>query len=450
MRFASILIVIISLLSTGCTWIGWGSGGEIVTAEVEFEQIDVQQFTQDRLIFEGTQKGESAFYIYDMHQKTLSRQSESIQWLHHDEEVYYLGSNGKVTVDTNDGKDRLVWTTPDGDEREIETSSEGPLLFSVAPDHRSVLYWQESLDESEVYSYEFDREKRQLIDSFSGPLRPHDISWSGDGKYIMLKEQEVYRLSDGERVLQIDGVQARWSPVAGELLVLERDQSDLSVPRDVEIDYGHRIVKYDVLSQNRATLFPLGREEDDEHPSLVLSEPVWDGQGRFFAFVTGGVSGHQVYFEKVHVMDTQGGFHHVENEQNLRPSTIKKMSFSPDSTFFAYTAANGLLKVLDIPSQKSKVFDVSPQLKYDDDRYLLYHADEAWILGHHEIRRLSGDLEEKSVYRSKGELVRFFVASDGESLLVIERESDRYRLKYVTLHNGEAPSEASEALKYGK
>lgn len=450
MRLVSLLIAIFSLWITGCTWIGWGSHDEIVTTEAEFEQIDVQQFTQNRLIFEGTKKGETAFYIYDMYQKTLSRQSEPVNWSHLDEDVYYLKNNGKVTIETNNGKDRLIWSTSDGEEREIgQASSEGSLLFSIAPDCGSLMYWQKSLDESDVYIYEFEREKRHFVDSFSGPLRPDDISWSGNGQYVMFKEREVYRLSDGGHVLQIDGVQARWSPVGDELLVLERDQSDLNVPQDVEIDYGHRIVKYDVLSKNRETLFPLEREEDEEHPPLVLSEPVWDDQGRFFAFVTGGVSGHQVYFEKVHVMDSQGGFHHVENEQNLRPSTIEKMSFSPDSAFFAYTAANGLLKVLDIPSQKSKVFDVSPQLKYDDGRYLLYTADEAWVLGHHEIRRLSGGLEEKSVYRSEGELVRFFVASDGESLLVIERESDRYQLKYVTLHDGETPSEANEVSYMG-
>lgn len=439
-------MLIVSLISTGCTFFTAGQGDGEITTEARFERIQVHDFVQNRLVFEGTRDGKSSVYIYDMNEKSLTKRQSAVDWTSEKNRVHYLGDYGIVALKTGKGKDWLVLTGPNGDEKElVEAPAERSLQLSVAPDDDCLLYWTESAGESNIYIYDLQREQHQLVTRFSGRMTTDEVSWSGNGKYVMLKEQTVYRVPGGEEVLDFAGSDAAWSPVGDELLVLERDKDRGKLPKEIEKNYGHRIVKYDVLSGDKQQLFPVEKEapevtEEDlaqgipltEPLPLILGELVWDEQGRFFAFATGKVNGELLQYEKVHVMDVQGGFHHVENEQNLRPSSIEDMSFSPNSDFFSYTA-NGLLKVLYIPTQKSKIFDVYTQMRNGEDRYLTYTKNDAWVMGSHEIRRLSSGLEEKSVYRSMDELMQFFVAASGESILVIEREGDQYQLKLVSL-----------------
>ncbi|WP_169835404.1 hypothetical protein [Novibacillus thermophilus] len=429
-----------SLFCTGCSFFHAGQNDVWQTTEADFEQIDVRHFAQNRLTFEGIRNGESSVYTYDMHEKTLTRNQGSVGWANSNDSFHYLGAYGKVTLQKSEAASSLILKDQDGNEKElVQVSAEQSLGLSVSPNRKSLLYWAGNGSESDVYLYDLERDEHAFVNNFSGLLQEEDVSWSGNSKYVMLEERQIYRVADGAEVMEIeDAAQTSWSPVSDELLVLERDADGMKLPGSVEKNYAHRIVKYDVFNKEKEQLFPRS-----EGPlPLILDEIVWGEQGRFFAFVTGSVNGEQVYYRQVHVMDPQGGFHHVENEQNARPFAIEDITFSPNGDFLSYTA-NGLLKVLYIPTQKSKVFDVYTQNQAADNRYLVYNRDEAWVMAGHEVRRLMSGLEEKSVYRSDEELLRFFVANDGESLLVIERKSDQYALKLVSLLEQETEAEAN-------
>ena len=71
---------------------------------------------------------------------------------------------------------------------------------------------------------------------------------------------------------------------------------------------------FDLSSGEKFELYP-AEGEKLEMPPLVLDEVVWDDSGRLFAFSTGSVNGGEVTYDKVHIMDPQGGFHHVENDK---------------------------------------------------------------------------------------------------------------------------------------
>lgn len=443
MKRRAIIILIIALFSNGCAFFGIGSGREEMTTEASFEQIRVQAFAQNRLVFEGTRRQETSHYIYDMNQKKLSQ--GSVRWQQEQDRIHYLGGGGTIALQLDDGVDRLVWTDRNGHEQELaHTTSQRLLKFSVAPNDGSLVYWIENGSGGDFFIYDLEREKETFVASFTQPLHRDDIAWSVDGRYVMVLGQHVFQVPSGKDVWEVTGEQAVWSPVAPELLVLKKSADSVQPPKGVDIRYGHRIVKIDMQVKEEEQLFPqeTTKEEttsyDDavdaslEPPPLILDELVWDERGQLFAFLTGWVSEDQVHYEKVHVMDAQGGFHLIENEQNLRPSAIEGLSFSPDGDFFSYTAA-GLLKVLYLPTQQSKIFDVFTQMQQEDSQFLEYSRNDVWVLSNNEIKRLGKGLEEKTVYRSPYELMQFFVSTNGQELLVIEREDDQYLLKLVSL-----------------
>lgn len=422
------LTFMISLVVAGCSLLGIGQHDEWQTENVQFDRIDVYSFEQDRLTFTGTRDGETSVYVYDMKAKTLIRKENSVNWVQSRDQVYYLGEHGKLTLNREGGRERLVLTNPDGMEKEVLHVSQGlSIRLSVSPNGKYIVYWTEDEGETEVHVYDVVRDEHTLLQNMSGTLKNDDVQWSANGGYVMLKQRDVYRVTGAEKVLTLEkAASASWSPARDQLVVLERDQDGVKLPREADKNYGHRIVTFDLSSGEKIELYP-AEGEKLEIPPLVLDEVVWDDSGRLFAFSTGSVNGGEVTYDKVHIMDPQGGFHHVENEQNLRPSTVEDLTFSPDGTFFSYTA-NGLLKVLYIPTQQSKVYDVYTQLK-DDYRYLAYKANETWILGSHEIKRLGKGLEEKTVYRSSHELLQFFISDGGDHLLVVERVGDHFQLK---------------------
>ena len=428
-RITTVIIVI--LLVTGCRLFGSEGSGETMTTEASFTEISVKQFAHNRLVFEGVQKDEKAAYIYDMHQKTLTRKQGDIDWQQDDQRLRYLKDNRKLVLERSDNMERILLTDADGnDEQLVQAPINSGLQYSVAPNDASMLFWKIEGDETSLYLYDFIRGNEQKVTELSDMLDHDDIAWSTNGKYVMVNKRSVYSVPEGKEVLELRGGFASWSPTAAQLLIVEQDANNIKPPEDVDIAYGHRIIRLDMLSGEKAQLFPV--KPDVEPLPLILDQPVWDQQGRYFAFITGSISGEQIVYEKVHVMDVSGGFHHVENEQNLRSSVIAGLSFDPSSNLFSYTAG-GLLKVLHLPTQLSKVFDVYTQMQQEDSHYLKYSDHDAWVLADGEIKRLSNDLEEKTVYRSSHELRDFFVQSNGNQLLVIERDSDQYHLKLISL-----------------
>lgn len=436
-------MMVISIIMSGCA-LFHADRDEVRTTEATFTQIEVIDFAQDRLKFTAAKGGTRAEYTYDIHDKKLSRHPHHSDDGEKAETVQYVDAFGKVTLETGARNSRLLLTDREGNETALVRApvQEG-LQFTVSPDRSCLLYWMRKDRESRVYLYDVAENTHTLIGNFTGDLNEEAVSWAESGRYVLIQNRYVYQTADGAEVLAIDAVEANWTPGSDALLVIEEADDAPALPPDTEAVYGHRLVKYDVPSGDKAQLFPAQNNNEEAAsaaPVLISDELVRDESGKFFSFVTGRVQGDRVVEDRVHVMDVHGGFHHIENEQNLRPAAIEGVTFSPNSTFLSYTVG-GLLKVLHIPSQKSKVFDVYTHVQSEDSRFFTYNDNDMWIAGSHEIRRLSEGWEEKVIYRAADEIYDFFVSADGEQLLLIEQDSGEYTLKLVSLlddHEAEA------------
>lgn len=422
------------LLLSGCSFF---DNGRQVTREAVFQYIQVRDFEQGRLQFEGTLKDKTYSYVYDMGEEVLYRRKGSVKT----EEVVYaknnLGHNGNVTVEMSDGKSRLIWKQADGERKELaQVNKDNGLSVSIAPNQAFLMYWSANNEVSRLHLYDLGQQRRTFSLDTSGRLGAKDVLWSPDSLYVLIKRKHIYRVPDGEEVLQLNKGWGFWTAAPNELLALHQERKEPRLVKREKKRYGHRIVKYNLQTGEKEELFRIAENAVKSGAELsnpfILGEIVIDSSGRYFAFTTGRVAGGDIYYEKVHIMDRQGGFHHIENEQNLRPPMLDHLSFSSDSQYFAYTAS-GLLKVLHIPTQKSKVFDVYTHLKDEDRPFLIYGKENVWVLGNREVRSLSSELEEKIVYESPDELVHFFVSEDEEKLLVVERGRNTYRLKLVAL-----------------
>ena len=185
------LTFMISLVVAGCSLLGIGQHDEWQTENVQFDRIDVYSFEQDRLTFTGTRDGETSVYVYDMKAKTLIRKENSVNWVQSRDQVYYLGEHGKLTLNREGGRERLVLTNPDGMEKEVLHVSQGlSIRLSVSANGKYIVYWTEDEGETEVHVYDVVRDGHTLLQNMSGTLKNDDVQWSANGGYVMLKQRD--------------------------------------------------------------------------------------------------------------------------------------------------------------------------------------------------------------------------------------------------------------------
>lgn len=441
MRSTICLIGVIALLCSGCMF-GSGPSDFRNTTEMTFRDIEVQQFEHNRLLFKGTKKNHTETYIYDLSQETLLITQNDHLLTPQQKRTYYLGEYGKLSHVADKDKNRLVLERSAHRDPEdiVNVPQRIDLGVSVSPNQESFLYWTMNDGQSQLYLYDLDQGVSEKVDGFPGKIRSEDIAWSATGDYFLLKSRQVFRSSDGKNVLTIPNGQAYLSPSRDELIALEKAEKKGKSSLEIDRFYGHRIVKY-TLGTGEAE--PLFSSSSGENITLIFDQLVWDHQGLFFAFVTGDVRDEQIFYEKIHIMDVAGGFHHVENEQNLLPTSVTDLSFNPSSHFFTYTA-NGLLKVLYIPTQRTKLFDVYAQMQNQNNHYMIYGRDAVWVLESHAIKKLGHDLEEKTVYETKDELLSFYVDSNEHKLMVIERNGEQHEMRLITLNEDHTPESEAD------
>ncbi|WP_054950576.1 WD40 repeat domain-containing protein [Numidum massiliense] len=452
MRYKSVTLVLLALLLSGCALFGGGSD-EQLTTEADFSEINVLSFTDNRLIFEGKKRKKESLYIYDINKETLRRYPLSRKW-EDDERREYIEGYGTVAVETDETNDRLVLTDGDGQTKQLfSLPSAHSLQFSVSPNKQWLAYWAGNGAHGELYIYDLQRQEQLVLASFSGEMPLEDVAWSPSGHYVMVRGSDVYQLSSKKKVLDFKGGRGYWSPARDELVAILKDQQAKPLPKNIKQTYGHSLVAYDLTVDEKESLYPeeavqaAEDQKQDKENTVIFDDVVWDQSGRYFAFLTGVVNSDSVYYEKVHIMDPGGGFHHIENEQNLRPSSIADMVFSPGRQFFAYTA-NGLLKVLDISTQKTKVFDVYTYARTEGNPFISFSGGSTWVLGSRDVRRLSAGLEEKIVYESEDELMSFFVSNKADKMIVVKRNGDEYHLKLVPISEKEKKEGTDEAPNY--
>ena len=172
---------------------------------------------------------------------------------------------------------------------------------------------------------------------------------------------------------------------------------------------GKQILLLDVETKKQQVIYETSSEE------WLVKEVVWDPTGEICAFVTGKQEQDEVFYEKVHVMDRKL-FHFIESEQNLIPSQLSNLRLSMGGQYLSYEM-NGILKLINLQSQESRVYDVYTQGKRSEAGYIHYDENGVWLAQNHAILFVAGDMEEKEVYRTPHPLLGFYLSSDSDKLL---------------------------------
>ena len=164
--------------------------------------------------------------------------------------------------------------------------------------------------------------------------------------------------------------------------------------------------------------------------SWIVGQPAWDPAGRYLAFPTGKQQDGEIFFEEVHVTDGKI-FHYVESEQNLLSTRLKHLTLSPGGDYLCY-AINGILKLVDLRTLESRVYDVYNQVQSDSE-YVRFDPGGVWLAQNHEILFVKDNMEEREVYRTRQKVLGFHLSGKRDKLLVREESAKGQVLKLIDL-----------------
>jgi hypothetical protein len=252
------------------------------------------------------------------------------------------------------------------------------------------------------------------------------VEWSPSGKYILVGGNRIYRASDGRIAQRLNGTAGTWSPERDRLLYVAQNRSapGRETPLPAEV-LGQQVWLFDLDTNKRQRVYQAPGEE------WVFQGLTWDPEGRFFAFPTGKRIDRKWVVQEVHVMDGKM-FHYVENEQNELPTELKHLLLSEDGRYVSY-AANGILKLINLRTQESRVYDVTMQVQRDQSEFVRYDPRGVWLGQTHRILHVSDTMEEEEIYRSQHPLAGFYLSSRRDRMLVMEEGSQGTQLRLIDL-----------------
>ncbi|MCS1352035.1 hypothetical protein [Mechercharimyces sp. CAU 1602] len=255
------------------------------------------------------------------------------------------------------------------------------------------------------------------------PNHPAFVQWSSDEQSLLLNEHDLYNTENGKKIDSIEGSGATFVPHKNVLTYLQGEKK----LRDYAIPMGHKIIWRDLQTNKETTLYTAAKEE------WVIDRILWDEEGEAYSFATGKIVNEEPQIDRVHVKDLQL-FHYVESEQNLLPTSLNYHTLSNRGTYLSYTM-NGVLKLLNLESQQSRVFDVYPYAERSNPDFIYYRASGVWIAQAHEIIRIAEEMEEKVMYHTPLSIQNYYLSENEQNLIVFEQDTDsKIRLRLVNLH----------------
>ncbi|MFD1428125.1 hypothetical protein JOD24_002576 [Kroppenstedtia sanguinis] len=427
--------LLLLFLCGGVIWFIWVTGQDAsspgVLYEADFLEITPYLFQNDRFYFWGKTKNSSGYYIFNAKKNQLKK----VNWTDRygdSKAVHHLGDGSKIQILDNK-KDRQLFLER-GDQM-VKVSDSLPLVKEpvfISPKGNAFVYCEKSGSKwvLRLYSLQSGEDEVLVKGVKETTVSGEDWgSWSADGRYLLVGN-EVYRGSDGKRVYTLaGGYTGVWSPKGARLVYVVPPQNRKNSENKSE-------ERPSLLGKRVAVLHPDRGKTETLHRTVkgswIVGHPVWDPTGRYLAFPTGKSQDGETFFEAVHVIDGKM-FHYVESEENLLSTRLKHLTLSPGGDYLCY-AVNGILKLVDLRTLESKVYDVYNQVQNDPD-YVRFDPGGVWLAQNHKILFVKDNMEERAVYQTHQKVLGFYLSEKRDKLLVREESEKGQVLKLIDLHN---------------
>ncbi|PTX60749.1 hypothetical protein C8P63_10859 [Melghirimyces profundicolus] len=394
-------------------------------------------FQGDRFYFRGKTDRGSDYYIFDLTTGRLVKEDWTRRY-GDSKEVYHLGEGVKVRILDKQSGRSLVLERDGGTTKITDSLSLSKEPVSVSPAGNAFIYTRESGADLDLHLYSVedgrDRVLRKGVNK-TAATGADWVRWSPGGEYFLMA-RAVYETKDAKKVMTLAGNTGVWSPTGARLAYVAgsrkvKEESDGDRPSLL----GDRLVVLDMESGKSVTYY---RTEPDQ---WIAGPAVWDPEGRYLAFPTGKKVKGDLFFGKIHVTDGKM-FHYVENEQNLMPTRLNHLTLSSGSDYLSYTV-NGILKLIDLRSLESRVYDVYSQVEnqvQSEADYIRFGPDGVWLAREHEILYVSERMEKKQIYQTDRWIHGFYLSEKRNKLLLREGTENGEVLKLVRLQQSrEAP-----------
>lgn len=421
-----IALFILILLVVVLYWVWWAKEQDVklpgVVSEVIFSDITPIFFQDDHLYFSAKNKENRSFYVLDLQSGRMVEENWTKQFGDY-QRSYQLVQGVRLSVENRSlilkGKNWSKQITS-----RLFSGVKQPL--SISPEGKAFIYATEDGSSVALYLYVLGEKKSFLLEKgISIQLFDHEkaIQWSDDGKYVLVNQREVFQVSDGNHLYTLPGSFGVWIPGRPEVSYIAMDKTTMNEDVAEGQLLGKQIFLFDVETKKQQIIY----ETNDE--KWLVKEVVWDPTGEVCVFVTGRQEQDDIFYEEVHVMDRKL-FHFIESEQNLIPSQLTNLRLSTGGQYLSYEM-NGILKLINLQSQESRVYDVYNQGKRSEAGYIHYDENGVWLAQNHTILFVAGDMEEKEVYRTPHPLLGFYLSSKSDKLLVIEEVPEGRKLRLI-------------------
>ncbi|GGA50693.1 hypothetical protein GCM10007416_24850 [Kroppenstedtia guangzhouensis] len=428
-------VLLLLLLCGGVIWFGWVTGRDAgppgVLFEAEFREVTPYLFQNDHLYFWGKTKSSSGYYIFDVKNNRLKK----VNWTNQygdSNAVHHLGDGIKIHI-RDSKKDRKLFLERGG--RMVKVSDSLPLVkepVSLSPKGNAFVYCEKSGSKLTLHLYTVQSGRAVILKkgveeaAVSGE---EWANWSADGRYLLIGN-EIYRSADAKRVYTLAGGHTGvWSRQGARLAYVvspQKRKNNEENPEERPVLLGSRVSVFHPDHGKTETLYRAVKG------SWIVGQPAWDPAGRYLAFPTGKQQDGEIFFEEVHVTDGKI-FHYVESEQNLLSTRLKHLTLSPGGDYLCY-AINGILKLVDLRTLESRVYDVYNQVQSDSD-YVRFDPGGVWLAQNHEILFVKDNMEEREVYRTRQKVLGFHLSGKRDKLLVREESAKGQVLKLIDLRN---------------
>lgn len=434
-RRSRIALLLSVALSTWVAWLSWVSQPveqpPEVLADVVFNEIIPYRDLEDLLYFWGETGGYHDHYVFDMNSGELQRDDGSYHY-QKDKSVYSLKDGNQLRVQADGKLRRLLLEKTDGTRLVVDNIPDIDQPVLVSPDKNAFIYIGEGEGDWNLILFRLDSEiPKPLNKTVSRSIWQISdvVQWSSSGKYLLYRGTDIVSALDGSPLHRLDGSGGVWSPVRDEVAYVT-PKGETAVESDdtgSPLPMGKRLNLWKPATD---TITPLYHLPDDER---VLGKPVWDPQGRYLTFPSGRESESEWAFEQVHVVDGKS-FHYSENEQNVLPTRLTNLTLSPGGKYLSYSV-NGMLKLINLNTQESRIYD------YDagdgtDGAGVRFDPDGVWMAREHEVLFVANNMEERVVYQTSRKILRFYLSSSADRLLVMEEMADGHRLRLINLQTG--------------
>ncbi|OYD06998.1 WD40 repeat domain-containing protein [Paludifilum halophilum] len=433
-----LLFMGLALVLVGFFWTVWYLGQDDSSPEVlkeaVFSKIVPYLFRNERFYFWGEVNGQGDYYVFDL-KKARLRKEDWIREYGDNEKVYRLNDRYTLDIQTRNGSRSLLLEDSSGNRKRVtDHLPQGKQPLSIAESGEAFVYAEEAGGKVDLYLYRIGTKDPVALSQSVSPdqlERPRWVQWSGDGKYVLVSGRWVYRVKDGGLERTLPGTGGTWSPQGDRLAYIGSEGKDKPSEEDFPTERtsprGKKVVLWNAGTGDERVIF---RAESEQ---WVVREVAWDPEGRYLAFPTGKQEKDETTFEEIHVMDGKA-FHYVESEQNLMPTRLENMLLSKGGNYLSYSV-NGILKLINLNTQESRVYDVYTQEEQDQTEYIRYDPGGVWLGQTHAILYVADNMEEKQVYRTPLQITGFYLSSRRDKLLVIEELTEGQKLRLIRLQS---------------